>query len=410
VVSLCAGLLPAATCLAVEDAGLAAALQATLSQHPAVRGKEAEVQAKGFAGDSARAQRLPSISGQAGQQQNDSQPTSFVRARQPLWAFGRIDSNIAYADADKVLEEADLLRVKRQLLEQAAVAYAKVQGAQERLLIARENVQSLDALHQRVQRRADGMLAAEVDVNLSQARLIQARAYQSRFASEVVVANEELLSLTQTPVTVDASVPQVANQLPEDAELLAKAQEQNADALIKTQQIALAEAGVEREKTSNMPTLYLQNEYYISQPEFFNGDRNQIGLVLEANVEGLGFAALGRSRAAESRLQAANDDLQSTRNDISRTVKSLISNRQLQAQLIEDQGLSVKALAGILASYKRQYEAGQKAWLDVLNMQREYSDQLQQQAQAQNEWLTYSLKLAAMTGTLDPLASGMKDE
>ena len=77
---------------------------------------------------------------------------------------------------------------------------------------------------------------------------------------------------------------------------------------------------------------------------------------------------------------------------------------------MEDQGLSVQALKGILASYKRQYEAGQKAWMDVLNMQREYSDQLLQQAQAQSEWLTYSLKLAAMTGTLDPLASGMKEE
>jgi adhesin transport system outer membrane protein len=397
-------------CLAAEDSGLAAALQATLSQHPAVRGKEAEVQAKGFAGDSARAQRLPSISGQVGQQQNDSQPTSFVRARQPLWAFGRIDSNIAYADADKVLEEADLLRVKRQLLEQTALAYAKVQGAQQRLLIARDNVQSLDNLHQRVQRRADGMLAAEVDVRLSQARLIQARAYQSRFASEVEVAKDELLSLTQTPVAVDTSVPQAAQQLPVEATLVAKAQEQSAEALIKTQQIALAEAAVAREKTASMPTLYLQNEYYISQPEFFNGSRNQVGLVLEGNIEGLGFATLGRSRSAESRLQAANDDLQSTRNDISRTVNSLISNRQLQAQLIDDQALSVKALADILASYQRQYEAGQKAWMDVLNIQREYSDQLQQQAQAHNEWLSYSLKLAAMTGNLDPVASALKDD
>jgi adhesin transport system outer membrane protein len=271
-------------------------------------------------------------------------------------------------------------------------------------------VQSLEALHQRVQRRADGMLAAEVDVHLAQARLIQARAYQSRFASEVEVAKDELLSLTQTPVAVNASVPQAAQQLPVDATLVAKAQEQSADALIKTQQIALAEAAVAREKTASMPTLYLQNEYYISQPEFFNGSKNQVGLVLEGNIEGLGFATLGRSRSAESRLQAAHDDLQSTRNDISRAVNSLISNRQLQAQLIDDQALSVKALADILASYQRQYEAGQKAWMDVLNMQREYSDQLQQHAQAHNEWLTYSLKLAAMTGTLDRLASGMKDK
>ena len=66
--------------------------------------------------------------------------------------------------------------------------------------------------------------------------------------------------------------------------------------------------------------------------------------------------------------------------------------------------LTKAELSEILDSYQRQYEAGQKAWLEVLNIQRELNEQQQQLAQAKNDWLIYTLKLLAMTGSLDTLA------
>ena len=58
----------------------------------------------------------------------------------------------------------------------------------------------------------------------------------------------------------------------------------------------------------------------------------------------------------------------------------------------------------LFASYQRQYDAGSKTWLDLLNMQRELNEQHLQKAQADNEWLIASLKLAALTGRLDQVA------
>ena len=130
------------------------------------------------------------------------------------------------------------------------------------------------------------------------------------------------------------------------------------------------------------------------------------GVVLEGNLDNMGLGTLGRSRAAGARLQAAQDDLQATRIDLIRQVSNLETNRDLQVQLLEAQAQSVQQAKDLLASYQRQYEAGSKAWLDVLNMQRELSDQQLQQVQAQNDWLVYSLKLAALTGRLDALAQG----
>ena len=381
--------------------GLGAALHATLAHHPAVSGKRAEVEAKGYAGDSARAQRLPTLDGQAGAQDDDTHPIT-LRVRQPLWAFGRIDSNIAFADADQAAEEADLLRVKRDLLDQTAVAYAKVLGVRQRLVVADENIAALERMQQQIKRRQEGQLASVADVRLAQARLIQGRAQKERFVGGLDVALTELRALTQVTVSSDKNVPEAVTRLPSPAELEANAQQSSADVQLKKMQVALARADVQRERAAPMPTLYAQAERYFNQPTY--GDEFRVGVVLEANLDGLGFAAAGRNKAAGARLQASQEDLAATRSELVSSVDSLIANRRSQQILMESSRQSVSELREILASYQRQYEAGRKAWLDVLNIQRELVEQRLQQVEAENQWLIYSLKLAALTGRLDALA------
>lgn len=392
---------------AEREAGLEAALRATMSRHPGVSGKVAELQAKGYAGDSARAQRYPSLSVQAGVQDNNTKP-STLRARQPLWAFGRIDSNIAYADADYKVNAADLLRVQRQLLDQAAVAYARLLGAQQRLRVAEDNVASLDRMYQQIHRREEGQLASRADVRLANSRLLQAQAQQARFAGELEVAQTELLALTQIPVQTGQSLPDTVLQLPDVAVMEGLAQEHSADVILKAERVALAQADVDREQTAALPTVYLQADKYYDYPAY--GRTTRVGITLEGSVEGMGLSAIGRSRAAGERLQASRDDLDATRNDVRRTLKSFYSNRLLQQALMVSQRQAVTETGEILASFQRQYDAGRKAWLDVLNMQREFADQQLQQIQAENDWLIYSLRLMALTGGLDRLAGLEKEE
>jgi adhesin transport system outer membrane protein len=385
---------------------LKAALQATLSQHPALSGKRAEVAAKGHTVEAAQAQRYPSLSASVAGNDNNTQPVT-LRARQPLWAFGRIDSHIAHAQADQGAEEADLLRVKRQLIDQTASAYAKVRSAQARLAVARDNVAVLEDLQQQIQRREQGQLASKADVRMALARLTQARAQLARTTAEVELAQTDLLALTQTPVSAAPEVADTLTQQPAQAsldDLQALAKERSADLILKRRRIALAEVDVERERTSAMPTVYLQADNYLNQPAY--GNRSKVvGVVLEGSLDGLGFAARGRAQAATARLRAAHQDLEATRSELMRTVRNLVSSRDLQRGLMDAQDQSVADLDELLASYRRQYVAGSKSWLDLLNMQRELTEQRLQLAQAQSDWLVYILKLAALTGQLDALAS-----
>lgn len=90
--------------------GLPAALRSMLHNHPAIAGKQAQVRAKESSADAARAARYPTISASAGTGQNggySGTSTATLSARQPLWAFGRIDNAIAYADQDIQVQRAD---------------------------------------------------------------------------------------------------------------------------------------------------------------------------------------------------------------------------------------------------------------------------------------------------------------
>jgi len=407
-IGLVALFLVSTPCLALELNGIEAALQAMLSQHPALTGKRAEVNAKEFAGDTARAQRYPTITGQVSAQHTNNYPIG-IRARQPLWAFGRIDNGIAYADADVVVETADLLRVKRQLIDETVVAYARVLGVSDRLLVAVDNEIALEKMYRQIERREKGLLASRADVRLARARLLQGQARKSRLESELLVAQNELLALTQSPVEARIVVPDAYTALPGVNEVTTLAQEQSAEIRLKKESIALASADVDREKSSPMPTIYLQGDYFYNDQAAGTSDA-RIGVTVEANLEGMGFAAFGRNNAANARLQAVQAGLSNTRNEVKRTVNSLYTNRQAQQVIVETQMYSVEELTGILLSYQRQYEAGKKPWLEVLNMQRELTEQRHQLMQAKNEWLIYSLKLAALTGKLDKIAAVKKQQ
>lgn len=407
---LSAGLLWSAASAAAAG-GLADALQATLRHHPAVSGQAAEVEARRYAADSVRSQRYPTLSAQAQQytQSTDSivagedlSHPAALRVRQPIWAFGRIRSSIAAADAEVSAERADLLRVRRELIERTAVAYAEVLGCQERVEIARQNVSEHRKLLEQIERRVHGQLASSADAQLAATRLIQARAELQRALSDWEEARDDLTALTQVAIDADQPVPAELLELPESDDLIEPALENSAEIRLKREQLERAEAEIDRARTESMPTLYLQADQFYDQPGL--RDDSQLSVVFEASLDGLGFAARGRTGEAIASRAAARQDLAATRVDLRRELARLQHGRRLQSELIELQTQSLGDLESLVASYRRQYETGTKSWLDLMNMQRELFEQRRALAEARSDWQIHTLELLARIGGLDQLA------
>lgn len=406
-----AGALCAVLAVPAHADGLREALQATLQSHPAVAGQRAQVEARQYAADGARSQRYPTISAQAQHYTDGNRSVldddelsnpAILRLRQPLWAFGRINSSIAAANAELSTEQADLLRVRRSLLEDTAVAYAELRASRRRIDIARHNVEQLRGLHQQILRRVEGQLASSADARLAATRLTQARAQLQQARSEADIAYDDLTALTQVAVAADEPVPSQLLELPDGTELVAMAMAESAEIRLKQRQLGQAEAEVDEARTTYMPTIYLQADRLYDQPGL--QDDSQVSVVFEGALDGLGFAARGLTGEAVAGREAAAQDLAAARLTLRRDIERLQRNRALQTDLIELQTQSLADLESLLASYQRQYESGSKSWLDLLNIQRELYTQRRQLVQSQSDWQSYSLQLLARIGGLDRLA------
>ena len=234
--------------------GLVAALQATASNHPALASESAKVLAAQYAASAERTQRFPSLSVQAQQFTSGGRSTvagedltrpAIVRLRQPLWSFGRIKSNIAVANAGLDTGKADQLRVRRQLLEATAAAYAAVRGSAEHVDIARRNVEEHNALLKRIRGRVRGQLASSADERLATTRLLQAEGALTRAMSEFEGRREELFGLTQVAVGTSSPVPGELLKLTEDNELIDATLSEHAEVRLRQTQLAEAEAEIQ---------------------------------------------------------------------------------------------------------------------------------------------------------------------
>jgi adhesin transport system outer membrane protein len=388
--------------------GLAQALQATMNNHPAIHGNRAELNGVQYAIDTAEAGRYPSLNAQAGNVSDDNGQAT-LRLDQPVWAFGKIDASIDYANANYEAQKVGLLQLQRQLIEDTASAYAKIEGIKQRELVALANIEEHQNLYQRIERRQKGQLASQSDVRLAYSRLMQAKSQQQTLHGELLVAENDLLALTQIMVSTSMAVDPEFTLLPCCAPLEQLIVDQSADMLFKQQQLAVVRKELRQEELASTPTVYFRAEHDVGQKTYDSVDRTRVGLVIEGNLNGMGFAAIGRVNSAKSRLKAAQFDINNTANDVRRRANTLLLNRSLQMDLLTSQQLTVEAISATRESFLRQYDTGRKSWIELLNTQREFTEERLQLAQIQNDVLILSLRLATLTGSLD-LAAGIQND
>jgi len=381
--------------------GLAAALEASVRNHPAVKGKLAELAAQGYQLDAAKANRYPTFSGQI-RKQNGGEEYGSVLLRQPLWAFGKIDTPIAQQKAQQKVELMGLLQVQRQLLEQTAAAYAQIRGIGQQLQVADENIIELQNLYQRIVRRQTGQLASEADVRMAFSRLTQAQSQRERIVGELQVARAQLRALTLVEVDTSVPVAQLLSALPGRATVEQMARKNHADIRFKQERIQVSKLNVKLEKISSTPTLYAEvaRDFLDSSVT----DETRVGISFEGSLNGAGLGIVGRVKSASAQVDAARQDLWSTRNDVELRIDSLLTNLSLQTRLQRSQQISVDAVQETKESYLRQYDSGRKSWLEVLNIQRELTEQRLQLVQANSDWQILSLRVAALIGLLDARA------
>ena len=382
---------------------LSTALQAAVRLNPSVKSKIAELKSLGYKLDEAEAGRLPSFSISAQSMYNNDDNYGVARGQVPIYSFGKINGSIKVAEQGIDVGRLSLLQVQRQLIEDTAAAYNSYWGIKQRINIAQDNVEEHNRFYQLISRRQEGGVASAADVRLALSRLLQAQAQLEQIKGAAAKAQNELQSLTQIAIFADKPIEQALVALPAEQDPIKVAQDIDARVKVRAAELELTKKEANLRKAERMPTLYARYDKYINPKNDYSSD-NKVGLVLEGSLDGLGIIGQKRAAAAEAQIAVAEENLEDTRNEIKRRVSNLVTERGIQNNIISSYEHSTEEMEETLKSIIRQFDAGRKSWIDVLNFQRELTDMRHQLVQAKTNWMEVSLRIAAINGRLDSAA------
>lgn len=401
-----AALLYALLYVGISIAGdLPAALKLAIGKHPTVTAKLEELKSLGFDINSAEAGRYPSLSVQ-GQAMSDDQTQVIARLQQPLWAGGRIDGGINLAEMKLRSAQASLLQIRRQLMEDTSAVYAELLGAMQKLRTAELNVKEHEKLLALISRRQVGSFASEADVRLARSRLTQAQAQQEQLRGVVEKAQSDLQALTQEPLTGVSDVEDGMLQLSDPVIIMKEAETNSPTVQQRMIDVEVSRIQADLRGADMMPTLsaVLERDIYLANKNGSVPQDTRVGLAVSGTVEGVGLAGFGRLKSAAALIEAAKKGVETAKNELRRRTAGLISDRKMYGRVMESNNLLVVATQETLDSFMRQYDAGRKSWVDVLNAQKELADARQALEQTKSSQMEYSLRLGVVTGRLDKYA------
>lgn len=382
-------------------------MQYTLEKNPEILAAKESVYAYEAVLRSEKKQWLPGVSLAAIGESGDDSYT-YVRVQQPLWLGGRIKNAVEKAKRQLDLSEAQLLKVRRTLMEQTVIAYTTVTGLIEQLKAAQLNIDEHERFLDLISRRTKGKIAAEADVQLARSRYSQAMLTQEDLKGQYQTALNDLYALTRTPMNEFESgrfepVPRELLDLPGHAQV--EAEVSDGSPRIRMADLEIDSARINRliSRAEWYPQVYgrLDQELYDKEGTTSQQRDTTLALVVQSALDGGGFRTLEQVRAAEARVRAAQMQSDAEKNEVSRATRTLLTDRDMVRKLTRLYDSLVQSTGQTLGSYTRQYEAGRKSWLDLLNVQREYANARQSLAQVIARYEQTCLRLAVQMGRLD---------
>jgi adhesin transport system outer membrane protein len=350
--------------------GFDEALRVAVSVHPSVQAKRNELAAAANGLDASQWQRFPALSAQSSAGQSGGKNYTTLRLEQPLWSGGRLTADVDAATARVAAAEAALGEAEQDILTRTASAFSEIIRLRGRIAAAEDNVVEHQRLLDLIQRRATSEVNSKTDVIVARARHEQARSELVQYQTQLANAMADLEQLTGGSVsalTVPRSNASGAGNLAASVQSAVEF----APALRRlAAEMQAAEAEIRAKKAVLWPQLSARHE------RFFGGDTttttNTTSTYLALNYQlGGGLSSLASIRQAEERRNAAEAARQSRRKEIEDKVRtdwnlrrSALAEREIYAELST-------STREVYESFVRQFAAGRKSWLEVLNARRE---------------------------------------
>ncbi|MEN3972130.1 TolC family protein [Sphingomicrobium sp. XHP0235] len=335
-----------------------------LSTYPSLRSARASIEAADIDVNAAKWLWGPSV--------NVSALTRDIRGIspeitvvQPVYTFGKIESSIDRAKAVKMVEIARVGEIAQDILLRLAQNYYEIVRTTQLEGALEESLAEHQRLVDSIQRRVDRDVSPASDLELAKSRLAQVRQQLAFNTAQRYAAQERFRELTGDDAApgppfepYDPAVHHPDYQQAIDSALLCNPTIERIAA-----EAAVADADKRIAKASIYPELGVQYRY-----DEFRG--SQLGLAVTASTTS-GLSPLIAADAARARADASFIDITvAQRQTREQLILDLVENQAARSR-IESSAAAADASENVTDSYLRQFIAGRRTWLDVMNAVRE---------------------------------------
>lgn len=341
---------------------------AELSLHPSVAAAKQRVAALGYEVEAANWQRYPSLSFQQGSIGGGGQQSS-IQLSQPIYTFGAISNSIDAAKFRLEGSNSELKFSQTTIIDTGIRTYLNALRQIERADVNRRSVEEHERLAQAMARRLDQQVGTSSDSQLANNRLNLARADLFEAETQHERALQNLSSLVDKSVTSISPVEQKTLPFSDESEFLALVinRSTSLQGLQSNLQAQLKE--IDASESRLKPQLVMvAEEVQNNVPTEFKDSRLIAYLQYQP---GAGLSAKSAVNASRQRALAAESELKAAKKDIEQQVKQIWGELTIATKLGEELLVVQQSNRDIVDSFYKQFQAGKRSWVDVLNGQRE---------------------------------------
>ena len=383
--------------LTIDDA-----MKIAVATHPTILAKKSELAAAGFAVDVNKWLRFPALSVSTNAGQRGQGVTTTLIIDQPIWAWGKISSQIDASKARELAAEASLMDVQQAVLVKVVTAYCQMVLYKEKIAVSDASISQYEKLYQLMTRRAAAEISPKSELLLSKSRLESARSERFQLLTQYENSKADLEQLIGEKFE-GISYPKVNLELqnPMDQEIQ-KLLEFSPQLKQYQAQILASDADLETRKSVYLPQLSARYE------QFWGGNYPPNTLFLALTFQpGNGLSALSTVRQAEATKNTSESNLEASKKEIVDKLRmdfNQVVSSSNTAQIYEEYS---KSTIGVYESYLRQFTAGRKTWMEVMNA---YKEVTQSKYSLIESWWNGTLsnyKIDIATGRISPIGLGI---
>lgn len=387
-------------------------VESTLASHPLVRGAVQEEAAARIDVDAARRHWWPTASiAMESQGRINSPATRGVQLEQTIWDGGLINANIDQARAGVGKGEARIVWQRQQLALQVVNAWQSLISARDRAQVAEHSIELLRGYEDQMRRRVAADASPSIDLELVLSRMRQAEVDLLSARTAMSTAAQRLQQLSGVPDL--AARPGSLADWPDSrrieaaaAGLLSADIETRArdSAAVKIAQgdVAITKAQLEAKSAQRWPTIYVRVNKPLGNPypeaNVSNGTTVFVGV---RYTPGAGFATGLEADAIRERVSAVKQSVDAAVLEQREAIMNDIEQFSAAQRQLPALRSAVQGAQQVLDSYSRQFTAGRKTWIDLLNAVRELSQNQYAQADSRAAMSASFYRLKLRMGLFD---------